>query len=107
MNAIFSDIQGREPQTAPVKFWAVDERDPDEPSHLGFTVSATAAYFNSSAYYFSVRAHKASVDCGGFSVSVWKNLDGSEELQLAYCVRSLGFIRVCGAFEMAANTSNF
>lgn len=104
---VFADLNALEPQPGPVNFWAVDERDEREPSHLGFTIKDTADFFKNPAYYYSARAHRESVDCGGFSMGLWKAFDGTEELQVAFCKRVAGYIRVCGAFGLVPRDELF
>eukprot|EP00123_Amoebidium_parasiticum_P005407 comp16608_c0_seq2/m.14764 comp16608_c0_seq2/g.14764 ORF comp16608_c0_seq2/g.14764 comp16608_c0_seq2/m.14764 type:complete len:180 (-) comp16608_c0_seq2:351-890(-) len=100
VNSIKNHEAALKTANATVRIWGVDERDEQETSHQGFTVNQIVNVFKNPAYRYSSSAHRASVDCGGFSISLWRTMDGQAETQLAYCARALGYYRVCAAFKL-------
>eukprot|EP00123_Amoebidium_parasiticum_P000057 comp10144_c0_seq1/m.4983 comp10144_c0_seq1/g.4983 ORF comp10144_c0_seq1/g.4983 comp10144_c0_seq1/m.4983 type:complete len:215 (-) comp10144_c0_seq1:367-1011(-) len=81
-----------------VRIWGVNEKDERQRSHQNYSLDGVARA--KPAYRYSNDAHYASVDCGGFSITLWKTKDGQAETQMAYCARALGYYRVCAAFKL-------
>lgn len=102
IDQLYDYMDSLEPQAGPVFYWAVDQSSEAEDSHLDLSVIGVVTYFNNTAYYYSARLHKASTQCGGWSISFWKDLDGIAQLQLAFCALVDNYnARVCGAFTIA------
>lgn len=102
--AIFEKLKSLEPQTGLISVWAADQAAEDADSHLNLDVVGVADYFNNSAYFYSYRVHRLSVECGGWAVSYWKDPSPNvtRAVQLSYCELSPSQIRVCGAFDVIA-----
>lgn len=100
--AIFAELAKLEPQTGPISVWAADQALEDSDSHLNLDVNGVVDYFNNTAYFYTYRMHRLSVECGGWSVSYWKDPSPNvtRAIQLAYCELSPTDIRVCGAFDV-------
>ncbi len=111
--AIFAALAALEPQTGSINYWAVDESTTNEDSHLDKFTNDVVAFFNNTAYYHAQKAHMESVPCGGWSLSYWRGMNGTVDLDLVYCEHvspdsgeaseftSEG-IRVCGAFALSS-----
>lgn len=106
--AIFNEINKLEPQTSPPVFWAVDQSNEAENSHLDTNIAGTADYFDNNAYFYNVEQNKRSTLCGGgWSYGFWKTLpqhsNGTSVLsvQIQYCEDNESRVRVCGSFNVA------
>eukprot|EP01118_Nematostelium_gracile_P008636 TRINITY_DN2864_c0_g1_i1.p1 TRINITY_DN2864_c0_g1~~TRINITY_DN2864_c0_g1_i1.p1 ORF type:complete len:206 (+),score=45.53 TRINITY_DN2864_c0_g1_i1:88-705(+) len=97
---IYDYLDTLEPQNGTVVFWAVDESNEDYDSHLNEGTIWIADHFNNSAYFYSARMHRKSVDCGGWSLGFWRDTNGKRSVQLAYCNREGAHIRVCGSVNI-------
>lgn len=102
--AIFDALKKLEPQTGTISVWAADQANEDADSHLNLDVAGVADYFNNSAYFYSYRMHRLSVECGGWAISYWKDPSPNvtRAIQLSYCELTMSQIRVCGAFDVIA-----
>lgn len=100
--AIFAELKKLEPQTGVISVWAADQATEDSDSHLNLDVAGVADYFNNSAYFYTYRMHRLSVECGGWAVSYWKDPapNVTRAIQLSYCELTQSQIRVCGAFDV-------
>eukprot|EP01097_Dermamoeba_algensis_P009179 TRINITY_DN635_c0_g1_i1.p1 TRINITY_DN635_c0_g1~~TRINITY_DN635_c0_g1_i1.p1 ORF type:complete len:239 (-),score=39.42 TRINITY_DN635_c0_g1_i1:165-881(-) len=100
-SSIFARLQGIEPQSGPVRLWAVDETRETENSHNDLSVSSTAKFFNNSAYFYSAKMHRLSARCGGWSLSFWKTLAGKKSVQLVFCsLHRFEKLRVCSSWDV-------
>lgn len=112
-DAIFAALAALEPQTGPINYWGVDENSMNEDSHLDKFTNDMVSFFNNTAYYYAQKVHMESVPCGGWSMSYWRNMNATVDLDLVYCEHvssntgqaseyTSDGVRVCGAFKLSS-----
>lgn len=105
--AIFNTLKAMEPQTDPVKYWAVVLEGENERSHLDTFANDVVSQFENPAYYYTKDSHVDSVRCGGWSLSFWKIPKVYTSIQVSFCkLNDPNTIRVCGAFDIRTDSTN-